>query len=153
MSNGAEVKGKILCSHAICSCQLGNRIIKRSMGMDGEGIKKSFSCKVNHLEHALLFKGILKQVLEISRRDEGKSCSDICMDIVESLGLWGWEEIRFFSPLEKQCINLKNTGFIFFRYYFAFASYSRVVRMEWSPWPFQVCVQEGREEQNSAHQV
>lgn len=53
MSNGAEVKGKRLCSHAICSCKLGNRIAKRSMGMDAEGTKKSFSCKVKHLEHQL----------------------------------------------------------------------------------------------------
>lgn len=39
MSNGAEVKGKRLCSHAICSCKLGNRIARRSMGMDAEGKK------------------------------------------------------------------------------------------------------------------
>lgn len=61
MSNGAEVKGKRLCSYAICSCKLGNRIAKRSMGMDAEGTKKIIQLqgKTSGTPTAPLFKGIL----------------------------------------------------------------------------------------------
>ena len=65
--------------------------------------------KISGIPTALLFSGIMKQLFEISWRCEGESCFDICRDTVVSSCLWGWKEIHFFSPLEQQCISLKNT--------------------------------------------